>query len=160
MLAALKVLLAVALVGAGLPSGPQTRTGGSNPVPQAFTGASAAISPGSAWEIYDSAPELAADALLAAKDGTAPQRVEHAEPRAAEARAGDAHRQVGDPKRVLRDWRVFRDTDTGNAVHVNGDRVVITSPDGARVITQFTNTRANTQARIQSGRWEPVGGNE
>jgi hypothetical protein len=91
VLAALTVLLAVALVGAGLPSGPQIRTGGSNPAPQAFTGASAAISSGSAWEIYDSVPELAAYALLAAKDGTAPQRVEHAETRAAEARAGDAH---------------------------------------------------------------------
>ena len=67
MLATLQLLLAVALVGAGLPAGAQTRTGGSNTGPEAFTGVSAAASPGSAWEIYDAAPELAADALLAAK---------------------------------------------------------------------------------------------
>jgi hypothetical protein len=65
--AALKVLLAVALVGAGLPAGAQTRTGGINTGPEALTGPSAAASPGSAWEIYDAGPELAANALLAAK---------------------------------------------------------------------------------------------
>ncbi len=69
MFATLKVLLAVALVGAGLPAGAQTRTGELNTGPEAFTGASALASPGCAWELYDAAPELAADALLAATTG-------------------------------------------------------------------------------------------
>lgn len=69
MLAALKVPLAVALVGTGLPAGAQTRTGGINTGPEAFTGASAVPSRGSPWRTYDPAPELAADAPLAARVG-------------------------------------------------------------------------------------------
>jgi hypothetical protein len=67
---AIQLLLAVALVGAGLPAGAQTRTGGINSGPEAFTGASAPASPGSAWEIYDAWLPLVADALLAAKGTT------------------------------------------------------------------------------------------
>lgn len=67
----------------------------------------------------------------------------------------DSHRQVGDPNRAVRQGRKFRDSDTGNFVYVDGDRVVICTPDG-RQITQFKNTRANTQQRIQSGKWVPV----
>lgn len=48
----------------------------------------------------------------------------------------------------------FTDAETGNTVHVSGDRVVITSRDG-QIVTQFRNPRANTQSRIQSGRWVP-----
>jgi hypothetical protein len=80
---------------------------------------------------------------------------DHGEERAAEARDGDAHRQVGDANRVIREGRKFVDTETGNTVHVSGDRVVITNPEG-RIVTQFKNPKANTQARIQSGRWVPV----
>jgi hypothetical protein len=81
-------------------------------------------------------------------------RTEHGEERAAEARDGDPHRQVGDANRVIREGRKFVDTETGNTVQVSGDRVVITNPEG-QIVTQFKNPKANTQARIQSGRWVP-----
>ncbi|HEX8826467.1 MAG TPA: hypothetical protein VF794_41585 [Archangium sp.] len=82
------------------------------------------------------------------------RRTHHGQQRADEARSGDTHRQVGDANRVIQEGRKFTDTETGNIVHVSGDRVVITSKDG-RVVTQFRNPRANTQSRIQSGRWVP-----
>jgi hypothetical protein len=87
--------------------------------------------------------------------GSTGKRTEHGQQRAEEARAGDAHRQVGDANRVLREGRKFIDTETGNTVHVAGDRVVITDTAG-ELVTQFKNPKANTQARIQSGRWVPV----
>jgi guanyl-specific ribonuclease Sa len=69
VLATLQLLLAVALVGVGPPAEAGTRTGGINSDPVALTGASAPASPHNVWKIYDAAPELAADALLAAKAG-------------------------------------------------------------------------------------------
>ncbi|WP_241757920.1 SitA5 family polymorphic toxin [Myxococcus landrumensis] len=88
-------------------------------------------------------------------EGGGAERSPHGEQRANEAREGDAHRQVGDANRVLHEGRKFTDAETGNVVYVSGDRVVITDALG-RIITQFKNPRANTQARIQSGRWVPV----
>lgn len=84
---------------------------------------------------------------------------DHAEQRRAEARAGDDHRQLGDWQRVIREGRSFYDTETGNMVYVSGDRAVVIDPrvEGTtRVITGFRNTRANTEARIRSGRWVPM----
>lgn len=83
------------------------------------------------------------------------QRNEHGEQRAAEAQTNPS-RQVGDANRVIREGRTYMDNDTGNLVHVNGDRVVITDENG-NITTQFINTRANTLQRIQSGRWTPIG---
>jgi len=80
-----------------------------------------------------------------------PQRTEHGEQRAQEAKT-DAHRNVGDANRVINEGKTLIDNDTGNTVHVLGDRVVITNEEG-EVVTQFKNTRANTQQRIDSGRW-------
>ncbi|GGL18280.1 RHS repeat-associated core domain-containing protein [Caulobacter rhizosphaerae] len=77
----------------------------------------------------------------------------HGEQRASEARAGDSGRQVGDANRVVREGRKFIDTETGATVHVSGNRVVITGQNGR--VTQFVNSRANTQARIASGKWVP-----
>ncbi|MCI0538651.1 MAG: hypothetical protein L0Z50_25875 [Verrucomicrobiales bacterium] len=72
-----------------------------------------------------------------------------------EKRASQADRGVGDANRVIRDGRKFRDTETGNTVHVKGNRVVITNSKGD-IMTQFRNTRRNTQQRIKNGKWEPI----
>jgi RHS repeat-associated protein len=82
-----------------------------------------------------------------------PTPTEHGQQRQEEGRT-DPNRQVGDPNRVIRDGRRFLDSETGNTVYVDGDRVVVTDPQGNRV-SQFTNSRANTLSRIQSGRWVP-----
>lgn len=92
---------------------------------------------------------------MAARSAGSQGRTDHGEERAAEARGGNAQRQVGDANRVIRERRRFVDTETGNTVHVSGDRVVITNLEG-QIVTQFKNPKANTQARIQSGRWVPV----
>lgn len=84
-----------------------------------------------------------------------PERTEHGEQRAAEARSGDTHRQVGDANRVVEEGRRFQDTKTGNIVHVKGGKVVITNSKG-QIVSQFKNTKANTQARISEGRWVPI----
>jgi hypothetical protein len=81
-------------------------------------------------------------------------RTRHGQQRADEARGGDTHRQVGDANRVIREGRKFTDSETGNTVHVSGDRVVITDKSGD-IVTQFKNSRSNTQSRIQSGKWAP-----
>lgn len=79
----------------------------------------------------------------------------HGEQRQAEAQAGDAHRQVGDPNRVMREGKQFIDRDTGNTVYVSGNRVVIYDSEG-KLVSQFTNSRSNTSKRIEAGRWSPV----
>jgi hypothetical protein len=79
----------------------------------------------------------------------------HGEERAAEARGGDAHWQVGDANWVIWEGRKCVDTETGNTVYVSGERVVITNPEG-QIVTQFKNPKVNTRAQIQSGRWVPV----
>jgi len=78
---------------------------------------------------------------------------EHAKQRSDGAK-NDKNRQVGDINKVIKDGRKFQDTDTGNTVHVDGDRVVITDSNG-RIVTQFKNPRKNTQDRIKRGRWCP-----
>ena len=42
--------------------------------------------------------------------------------------------------------------ETGHTVYVRGNRVVIQTPEG-KFHSQFQNTRANTMARIKSGKW-------
>ena len=79
----------------------------------------------------------------------------HSEQRKEEASQGDTHRQVGDPNRTIQQGRQFIDTATGNTVHVRGNKVVITDSNGNQV-TQFKNSRRNTQQRVRDGRWEPV----
>jgi hypothetical protein len=86
-------------------------------------------------------------------DGSA-DRTQHGQQRADEARSGDTHRQVGDANRIIREGRKFTDSETGNTVHVSGDRVVITDESG-EIVTQFKNPRSNTQSRVQNGRWVP-----
>lgn len=68
--------------------------------------------------------------------------------------ATGSHRSVGDANKVAQEGRQFTDTDTGNTVHVKGNKVVITDGNGKKV-TQFKNTKKNTQQRIKSGKWEP-----
>jgi hypothetical protein len=80
-------------------------------------------------------------------------RTEHGEQRAAEAKAGDTHRQVGDANRTVQQGRAFTDTKTGNNVNVRGNKVVITDSKG-NIVSQFKNSRANTLKRIKSGRWK------
>ncbi len=81
-------------------------------------------------------------------------RTDHGEKRASEAKT-DPNRSVGDANRVIRDGRKLVDNDTGHNVYVSGDRVVITN-ENREIVSQFKNTRANTAARIESGRWTPV----
>ncbi|MBO0860925.1 MAG: pilus assembly protein [Chloracidobacterium sp.] len=83
-------------------------------------------------------------------------RTPHAQDRKTQADEGDTHRQVGDANRVRQKGRPFRDSETGNTIYVDGDRVVVVDPQG-REVTRFKNTRANTQKRIQSGKWIPIG---
>ena len=85
-------------------------------------------------------------------EGKASEKTEHAQQRGDEAKAGDTHRQVGDPNRTVQEGRSFTDSKTGNTVHVRGKKVFVTSADGKQV-TQFKNTRVNTQDRIKSGPW-------
>ncbi len=80
----------------------------------------------------------------------------HAEHRAQEAQSGDIRRQVGDVNRIVREGRHLKDTETGYDVYVKGDKVVIVDPATNQQITQFKNSRANTQKRIETGRWEPI----
>jgi len=54
----------------------------------------------------------------------------------------------------VREGRKFTDSETGHTVHVSGDRVVITNAKG-EIVTQFRNSRANTQQRISNGKWIP-----
>jgi RHS repeat-associated protein len=80
------------------------------------------------------------------------KKTEHGGQRADEARAGDAHRNVGDANRVIREGQQYTDSETGNTVHVRGNRVVVTNEKG-EIVSQFKNARANTQQRVDSGRW-------
>jgi RHS repeat-associated protein len=83
------------------------------------------------------------------------ERTTHGEERAQQAKAGDTHRQVGDANRVTREGRRFIDSRTGDQVFVKGNRVVIVDSSG-KTHGQFTNSRRNTQQRIQSGEWVPA----
>jgi RHS repeat-associated protein len=88
------------------------------------------------------------------KDDGGTKKTEHGQQRADEAREGDAHRDVGDVNRTINEGKQYTDSDTGNNVSVRGNRVVITNEDGD-VVSQFKNTRANTQQRIDDGKWVP-----
>jgi hypothetical protein len=59
-----------------------------------------------------------------------------------------------DVNRTINEGKQYTDSDTGNNVSVRGNRVVITNEDGD-VVSQFKNTRANTQQRIDDGKWVP-----
>ncbi len=80
-------------------------------------------------------------------------RADHAAGRAEDAKT-DPDRQVGDKNKVIGNGKAYEDADTGHTVHVDGDRVVITDSQG-RPVTQFKNTRANTNSRVNSGKWIP-----
>ncbi|WP_328587135.1 RHS repeat-associated core domain-containing protein, partial [Pseudomonas savastanoi] len=80
-------------------------------------------------------------------------RADHAAGRAEDAKT-NADRQVGDKNKVMENGKTYEDADTGHTVHVDGDRVVITDSQG-RPVTQFKNTRANTNSRVNSGKWIP-----
>lgn len=80
-------------------------------------------------------------------------RIDHGNKRAQEAET-DSHRQVGDKNRVIEGGRHYVDNDTGHNVHVKGDRVVITDNRG-NTVSQFKNSRANTNGRVTSGKWTP-----
>ncbi|PIT40917.1 hypothetical protein BHC43_01285 [Snodgrassella alvi] len=45
----------------------------------------------------------------------------------------------------------YKDSETGYAVHVSGDRVVITKSN-AEIHTSFKNSRANTNMRVKKGK--------
>ncbi|MCU1752682.1 RHS repeat-associated core domain-containing protein [Pseudomonas sp. 6D_7.1_Bac1] len=80
-------------------------------------------------------------------------RADHAAGRKDDAKS-DAGRQVGDKNKVIENGKVYDDSDTGHTVHVDRDRVVIIDNQG-RPVTQFKNTRANTNSRVNSGKWIP-----
>jgi hypothetical protein len=82
-------------------------------------------------------------------------RDDHAIERKQQATQGDTHRQVGDPNRTVQQGQEFIDTDTSYTVHVRGNKVVIKDQNG-RQVTQFKNTRRNTQDRIRKGKWKPI----
>jgi hypothetical protein len=84
-----------------------------------------------------------------------PDDNKHFKKRKDQAKAGDTHREVGDTNRTIQQGRKFFDSETGNMVHIRGNRVVITDRSG-RPVTQFKNPRANTQKRIRTGRWIPT----
>ncbi len=93
-------------------------------------------------------------AVHAEQDDTlSKDRIEHGEKRAEQAKT-DSHRQVGDKNRVVETGKRYLDNDSGHNVHVSGDRVVITDQHG-NTVSQFKNTRKNTNSRVQSGRWIP-----
>jgi len=82
------------------------------------------------------------------------EMTDHGQQRANEAKQGDTHRQVGDANKIVSGGKSYTNIETGNTVHVNGNRVVITNAQGERV-TQFKNSRANTQQRVKDGKWVP-----
>jgi hypothetical protein len=101
-------------------------------------------------EPVDGEAEAQGEQDVAAEGG----RREHAKQRKTQARQGDPNRQVGNPQEVISRGRQFTDSASENTVHVLGDRVVVIGPNGEPV-SQFVNSRANTQGRIDSGKWVP-----
>ncbi|HLX61362.1 MAG TPA: hypothetical protein VKX17_08785 [Planctomycetota bacterium] len=77
---------------------------------------------------------------------------QHARHRQAQARSGITHRAVGDPNRIIQYGKRYVDTETGNYVYVDGERVLIVDKNGV-LVSQFRNTRANTLERLRNGRW-------
>lgn len=49
----------------------------------------------------------------------------------------------------------YHDSITDNEVFILGDKVYVENEFGEKV-TQFHNSKTNTEKRIQSGRWEPI----
>jgi hypothetical protein len=88
-----------------------------------------------------------------AEKGKISGTTDHAEERKDQAASGDKGREVGDANRVVREGKRLKDSESGNDVYVNGDRVVVVDPKTGKQITQFKNTRKNTQQRIRSGKW-------
>jgi hypothetical protein len=82
-------------------------------------------------------------------------RTDHGQQRHEEARGGDPNRDVGDINKIRNEGRHFRDTETGNTIHVKGDKVVVDKPNGD-FHTSFHNTKANTATRIETGKWIPL----
>ncbi len=82
-------------------------------------------------------------------------KTDHAKDRINQGKEGDANRQIGDPNRTVKKGRQFTDSKTGHTVHVKGNKVVVSDSKSGKQITQFKNSRSNTQKRIKSGRWVP-----
>jgi RHS repeat-associated protein len=80
-------------------------------------------------------------------------KTDHAKDRINQGNEGDANRQIGDPNRTVKEGRQFTDSKTGHKVHVKGNKVVISDSKSGKQITQFKNSRSNTQKRIKSGKW-------
>ncbi len=98
---------------------------------------------------------LEGSAQSAAPNGSGDDKTKHGEQRAQEGRSGDPNRNVGDTNRIKNEGKHYHDNNTGNEVYVKGNKVYIENEDGQEV-SQFHNSKANTQTRIDSGRWEPV----
>jgi hypothetical protein len=79
----------------------------------------------------------------------------HGRQRRSQAAAGDTHRIVGDPDRVVREGKNYRDSETDCIVCVLGNRVVVLNAKGQQV-SQFKNSAANTRKRVEKGRWVPM----
>jgi RHS repeat-associated protein len=82
-----------------------------------------------------------------------PIKSEHAKQRNEEGKT-DRLRQVGDRNKTIANGKNHIDTETGNTVHVDGDRVVITDGNGKKV-TSFKNPKKNRRKRIDDQRWVP-----
>lgn len=76
---------------------------------------------------------------------------DHGQKRQDEAQS-NLDRNVGDPNSVIDQGRKYTDSATGNSIYVDGNRVVVVDPSGDRV-TQFKNSRANTEAKVRSEKW-------
>jgi len=87
------------------------------------------------------------------RDQPASGVTDHGQKRQDEAQS-NPDRRVGDPNRVINQGRKYTDPTTGNSIYVDGNRVVVVDPRGNRV-TQFKNSRRNTEARARSGKWIP-----
>jgi len=55
--------------------------------------------------------------------------------------------------KVIKEGVKYFDTESGHFVHVLGNKVVVRSSSGGK-ITTFRNSRANTNRREASGRWQ------
>jgi RHS repeat-associated protein len=93
------------------------------------------------------------DRIINSMSGNDDRYTRHGNQRRDQARSGDRHRDIGDTQKTIREGRRYLDTETDNIVFVRGDKVVIVNMDG-RVVAQFRNTRRNTNARVQEGKWK------
>ena len=87
--------------------------------------------------------------------GNDDKKTSHGQTRYQEGRAGNSNRNVGDINKIKANGKHYIDTETGNHVYVDGNKVYIENHQDQDV-TRFHNPKANTLARVQSGKWKPV----